>query len=61
MEENEIRNPGQAEQPAPEEIVREDKGHYTPRPKWQIVLAWIALAIFIVGVVLYYINIIMPY
>lgn len=53
MDENEILTP--------EELVKEDKEHYTPRPKWQIVLAWIALVIFVAGVVLYYVNIITPY
>ena len=61
MEENEIKTAEQAELPTPEEIVHEDKTHYTPRPRWQIVLAWVALAIFIVGVIVYYINIFTPY
>lgn len=61
MEENEIKTAEQAEQPKPEELVREDTKHYTPRPRWQIVLAWVALAIFIVGVIVYYINIFTPY
>lgn len=49
------------EQVTPEELVKENEKVYTPRPRWQIILAWVALAIFIIGVILYYINIITPY
>ena len=35
----------------------EEKGVYTPRPKWQIVGAWIAIAIMLVGFVLYCLQI----
>lgn len=38
----------------PEEMVQP---YYQPRPKWQIVAAWIGLAIVIVGLVLYYYHI----
>ena len=39
------------EQPAAEEI--QNKEAYTPRPKWQIVAAWVGIAIVVVGFVLY--------
>ena len=39
------------EQPAAEEIL--NKEAYTPRPKWQIVAAWVGIAIVVVGFVLY--------
>lgn len=45
----------------PEQLVQSQPDTYTPRPKWQRVLAWIALGIVIVGIILYYINIITPY
>ena len=45
----------------PDEPIEPEAPSYVPRPRWQIVLAWIALAIFIVGVVLYYYNIMTPY
>ncbi len=35
----------------------EEKSVYTPRPKWQIVGAWIAIAIMLVGFVLYCLQI----
>jgi len=31
--------------------------HYVPRPRWQIVLAWVGLGIMLVSVALYYIHI----
>ncbi len=33
---------------------QQEKEPYTPRPKWQVVGAWIALALLIVGNILYY-------
>ena len=39
-----------------EPILTEETG-YRPRPKWQIVAAWIGLAVMVVGVALYYIHI----
>ncbi len=39
-----------------EPILTEQKG-YTPRPKWQIIAAWIGLAIVVTGVALYYFHI----
>ena len=41
------------------ELVSEDV--YTPRPRWQRVLAWIMCAILIVGIVLYYFWIMYKY
>ena len=41
-----------------EEITEEEeKPVYTPRPKWQVVGAWIALAVFIAFLVMYHTNI----
>ena len=40
-----------------EEILKEteeEKPHYVPRPKWQIVGAWILLAVFLLGVSFWY-------
>ena len=39
------------EQPAAEKIL--NKEAYTPRPKWQIVAAWVGIAIVVAGFVLY--------
>lgn len=50
MEDNRTPNP---EEQIPDPLESE-KDVYTPRPRWQIVLAWIALAIFVTGVVLYH-------
>ena len=30
------------------------KPAYTPRPKWQIILAWIGVAIMVASVIMYY-------
>lgn len=43
--------PQTPEEESSEEIV------YTPRPAWQRVLAWIALALFLIVVAGYYLNI----
>ncbi len=40
---------------------QEETSEYTPRPRWQILLAWVALAIFITGVILYYAQIMHKY
>ncbi len=41
-----------------ESVVQEqEKPVYHPRPVWQIVAAWVGLAIVITGVILYYIHI----
>ena len=50
MEENKTPIP---EEKAPDPLEAE-KGVYTPRPRWQIILAWVALAIFVTGVILYH-------
>ena len=42
---------------APELPPLQEPEHYTPRPKWQIALAWALLAIVVLGVVLYYFQI----
>ena len=39
----------------PEEALPEQP-HYVPRPKWQILLAWLALGAFILVLVLYYLG-----
>ena len=46
------KNPVPEEQ-APDPMEAE-KDVYTPRPRWQIILAWVALAIFVTGVILYH-------
>ena len=46
------KNPVSEEQ-APDPMEAE-KDVYTPRPRWQIILAWVALAIFVTGVILYH-------
>ncbi len=50
MEENKEIVEIEAEIPA-EEILKKDA--YTPRPKWQIVAAWVGIAIVAVGFLLY--------
>ena len=42
------------EEPAPEP----EQEPYVPRPKWQIAMAWIGVAIMIIGIILYYYHII---
>ena len=54
MEENENRLP--MEHPVGEEAPK-----YVPRPKYQIVLAWIGVAIVVVSVILYYAQIMHKY
>ena len=39
------------QQPEAEEILQKDT--YTPRPKWQIVAAWVGIAIVAAGFLLY--------
>ena len=40
-----------------EEILEtEEQSSYTPRPKWQVWGAWIALAVFLAFLAMYYIN-----
>ena len=39
------------EQPAVEEVLKKES--YTPRPKWQIVLAWVGIGIVVTGFALY--------
>ncbi len=41
--------------------MQEEKPLYTPRPKWQIALAWLALVLFLAGVALYYLQIAYKY
>ena len=43
------------------ETQEENKPLYTPRPKWQIALAWVALVVFLIGVALYYWHIAYKY
>ena len=40
----------------PEETVAEQSSPYVPRPMWQVWLARVTLVIFIVMILLYYIN-----
>ena len=37
-----------------DEIVETQETGYTPRPKWQIVCAWIGIVIMVISVILYY-------
>lgn len=37
-----------------EQIEQQDAPAYTPRPKWQIIAAWVGLGIMLVCVALYY-------
>jgi len=41
----------------PTEEAAEERPVYTPRPKWQIVAAWIGIAIMVIGFVLYCLQI----
>ena len=41
------------EQEAPEVLAPEQE-KYVPRPKWQVAMAWIGLAIMVIGIALYY-------
>ncbi len=41
-----------------EEILEtEEQTGYTPRPRWQVWGAWIALAVFVAFLVMYYTNV----
>ena len=55
MDEMEKQEPEQqeAQQPAPEQ----EKDVYVPRPAWQVWGARVALVIFIIFLIMYYINI----
>ena len=54
MEENK-----ELEQVSPEEMNAEvlKKDAYTPRPKWQIVAAWVGIAVVAIGFILYCLQI----
>ena len=41
------------EQEAPE-VLAPEREKYVPRPKWQVAMAWIGLAIMVIGIALYY-------
>ena len=36
------------------EVIATEQDKYVPRPKWQVALAWIGLAIMLIGIALYY-------
>ena len=36
---------------------QQDKPHYVPRPLWQVWAARIGLVVFILGLILYYLNV----
>lgn len=40
-----------------EEETIQEKPHYVPRPMWQVWAARVALVVFIVGMILYYLNV----
>ena len=48
MESNEPKTP----QEAPE--IEPEKEPYVPRPKWQVAMAWIGIAIMVISILLYY-------
>ena len=51
------RKEEQLEQTLPEEAVpQEEKPLYIPRPKWQVIGAWVALVLFVAVIVFYYLN-----
>ena len=54
MENENRETPGQ-ETPA-EELLQEGSG-YTPRPLWQRIAAWVGLILFLLVILMYYINI----
>lgn len=43
-----------------EQVSREETPSYVPRPKWQLVLAWVLLILMLVGVAGYYYWIAFP-
>ena len=44
-------------QPEENTGAEQDKPHYVPRPMWQVWAARIGLVVFILGLILYYLNI----
>ena len=52
MEEQRMDNP--AEESAE---IQQEKPRYIPRPVWQVWAARIALVVFILGLILYYLNV----
>lgn len=47
--------------PSQQEPQEQPEHPYTPRPKWQIILAWVLFGIMVVGILLYYYWIAYPY
>ena len=54
MEEERIDTPEEVIDTPEAETPEENRPAYTPRPTWQIVLAWIGLGIMAVSIALYY-------
>ena len=52
MEEPRMDHPVEETTPA-----QPEKPHYVPRPAWQVWAARVALAIFLLGLILYYLNV----
>ena len=53
MEENQEQNP----ELLPDEITQEEeKERYVPRPWWQVAGAWVALALFLAFLAMYYLT-----
>lgn len=52
MEEPRMDHPAEETTPA-----QPEKPHYVPRPAWQVWAARIALVIFLLGLILYYLNV----
>ena len=38
-----------------------DQEKYVPRPRWQVAMAWIGLAIIVIGIILYYYYMVIKY
>lgn len=55
MEHEELNQTPETEAETPEQMPQEQpKERYVPRPKWQLVLAWILLVLMVIGVAGYY-------
>lgn len=55
MEHEELNQTPEMETETPEQLPQEQPAErYVPRPKWQLILAWILLALMVVAVAGYY-------
>ena len=53
----EKQNPELEEENIPEEEAVQESSGYQPRPLWQRIGAWIGLVLFVMVIIMYYINI----